>query len=336
MSSFVMQTIADFLVRAMRADSIITHMYLDDIIMISPTSYTATRDYQKVLKFLEELGLEVATNKLQPPAQEVTWLGIRVDIPANQLSIPQAKLGQIRDCMVAASRRPYLVKKHLQRLIGLANHLAKIVRAARIFICRILAALRAATSDTIRVTHHVKADLAWFARHLVASNGRAIIPTCRIVKRIWADACLRGAGASDGAVYYEHVFTEEFADAHHIVHLEALNCLAAVRTFVGPDSAGGTIEVMCDNQPGVDALTSGRARDQVLAACARAMWFHAAQNDVDLRFTHVPGEGMALPDALSRVAINQACRDRADHLIRRLGITPVSVDWRAFSYKSFF
>ena len=336
MSSFIMQTIAQFIIRALAARKVRAHMYLDDILVISPTLSLAERDYHAVLDLLTDLGLEVATHKLQLPAPAVTWLGIHIDVDANQLSIPAPKLVQIKECMARAAKRSYLNKKHLQRLIGLANHLAKVVRAARTFICRLLAALRAASNDQIRVTKEVRADLAWYARYLSAYNGRAIIPTERVVLRIWADACLKGAGASDGRRYYEHVFTNPFSAAHHIAQLEGLNCLAAVRLFVSREHAGGTIEVMCDNRPSVDAFTSGRAKDDVLAACARALWYHAASADVDLRFTHVPGEGMALPDALSRASVDAAGRARADHFITKLALRRVRVKGADFNYKEFF
>ena len=335
MSSYIMQSVADFIVRALAAKNITIHMYLDDIIMISPSRATADRDYNIAMALLARLGLAVAHKKLQPPAPAVTWLGIRIDMPANRLSIHQEKLDHIKSCMAAASRRDFLTKKHLQRLIGLANHLAKIVPGAQIFIARLLAALRSATGDIIRVTREVRSDLAWYARHLSASNGKAIIPCRRVVRRIWADACLKGAGASDGTHYYEHVFTGAFTRAHHIAHLEALNCLAAVRLFVDQDAAGGIVEVMCDNKPSTDAFASGRARDEVLAACTRALWFAAAARDVDLVFTHVPGEGMSLPDALSRASLDAAARARADALIENLSLRYVTATQAHFSYKSF-
>ena len=335
MSSFSMQSAAEFIVRALAKRQVRAHMYLDDIIVISPTKDIAERDYKKVLTLLHQLGLAVAPRKLQPPATAVTWLGIRIDVGENQLSIPMEKLGQIKDCMAVAADRAYLTKRHLQRLIGLANHLCKVVRAARTFICRLLAALRAATSNVIRVTRDMKADLAWYAKYLAASNGRAIIPADRIVMRIWADACLRGAGASDGKRYYEFVFSPAFTASHHIAQLEGLNCLAAVRAFVTSDLAGGTVEIMCDNRPSVDAFTSGRARDEVLAACARALWFQAANADVDIRFTHVPGEAMALPDALSRAAVDASGRARADHFIAKLSLRRVRINGADYNYKPF-
>ena len=313
MSSFIMQSIAEFIVRALQSRSVTTHMYLDDILMISPTAKKAERDFASILTLLDDLGLEVATHKLQRPSPLVCWLGININIGENHLSIPASKLGQIKDCMAAASRRSFITKKHLQRLIGLANHITKVVRAARVFICRLLAALRAAKSDNIRVTDHVRADLRWYARHLSTSDGRAFIPVDRIVLRIWADACLKGAGASDGTRYYEHLFGADFAAAHHIVHLEATNCMAVVRAFVD----------------------SSITRDDVLAACTRALWFHTAAADVDLRFTHIPGESMALPDALSRASINAAARSEADKYISRLSLRRIRPDKSLFGYKAF-
>ena len=335
MSSFTMQSIAEFLVRALATRSVSAHMYLDDVIIVSATAEIANRDYNTTLQLFSELGLTVATKKLQSPSPVVTWLGIEIDVATNQLTIPSEKLTQIKLCMAVAAERTYITKKHLQRLIGLANHLSKAVRAARIFICRLLATLRAENNDVIRVTPDVRADLAWYARYAATHNGRSIIPNERVVMRVWADACLRGAGASDGARYYEHVFTKPFTDAHHIAQLEGLNCLAAVRVFVDETSAGGTIEVMCDNRPSVDAFTSGRARDPVLAACARALWLHAATAQVDIRFNHIPGESMALPDALSRASLDSAGRARADAFIRRLSLKRARVRGAHFAYKAF-
>ena len=334
MSSFIMQRIADFLVRALATKGIRSHMYLDDIIMVSPTATTAQRDYSEIISMLARLGLAVAHKKLQPPASSVTWLGITIDIPGNVMSIQDDKLDQIRSCMAAAAQRTYLNKKHLQRLIGLANHLAKIIRGARIFICRLLAALRATTGEVILVSKEAKADLNWFVQYLADANGKAVIPCRRVVLRIWADACLKGSGASDGQRYYEFTFPRPLADGHIIAHLEALNCLAAARLFVDRSTAGGIVEIMCDNRPSVDAFTSGRARDPVLAACARALWFVAAKADAELVFTHVPGEGMALPDALSRASLDSTFRARADAFIADLGLVPVIATSAHFDYHS--
>ena len=335
MSAYVMQNVADFIVRALETRRINAHMYLDDLVIIAKTRALAEQQYVNTIDLLETLGLEVAHNNLQPPAQRVMWLGIQFDLGTNEISIPCQKLDKIKLSMAAVSQRNTITKKHLQRIIGLANHLAKVVRAARVFIGRLLAALKSDTPDRIVMNKLMKADLRWFDTCVTNHNGKAIIPEQIVRKRIWADACLAGGGASDRNVYYAYVFPPALAVNHNTTQLEALNCLAAVRLMVTPDHAGGTIHIYCDNMPAVKAITSGRARDLVLAACARAIWAHAATTDTSFRFTHVPGAALALPDALSRVAISHTYAEQATRFIRQLGLRPVKVTQEAYAYSLF-
>ena len=335
MSSFTMQTLADFVVRALNVRGIKAHMYLDDIIVVGPTPQVAERQYAQTLDLIKKLGLQVAEKKLQKPATKVKWLGIEIDTANNTLAIPQEKLAEIKRCMAAAAKRDSVTKKQLQRIIGMVNHLAKVVRAARLFIGRILAAYRAAEGDIVPVAHQVRSDVKWFARHLSAANGRAIIPSNRVVLRIWADACMEGAGASDGDRFYTFQLPSRMATTHHIAHLEAINCVAAARAFIHTGHAGGTIELHCDNKPSIDAFRSGRARDPVLAACSRALWYRAAETDTSITFTHVPGEAMALPDALSRVYSDESHRKLAKSLVASLKLKRVDINPAMFSYAAF-
>ena len=335
MSSFAMQMAADFIVRALRKRGVKAHMYLDDVVIISPNTQVANRQYDETLRLIESLGLQVAQKKLQPPAPRVTWLGIQFDTENNTLSIPNPKLEEIKRCMAAAAKRTTITKKQLQRIIGVINHLAKVVRAARLFIGRILAAYRATEGEEVKVTHHVKADLKWFSRFLSSANGRAILPHNRTVLRIWADACMNGAGASDGAAYYSYKFPTRVSNSHHITQLEAANCMAAARAFITKAHAGGTVEIHCDNKASVDAFKSGRAKDPVLAACSRALWYKAAETDTTLVFNHVPGEAMELPDALSRVFLDADHRALANDLIAKLALKKADATPDIFSYTAF-
>ena len=310
-------------------------MYLDDILLISNGIRRAQEQYSYTTHMLGALGLQVADHKLQPPARIVNWLGIRIDLDANTLSIPTEKLTPITKCLAAAARQTIITKNHLQAILGYINHISKVVRAARVFVARLLAALRAAIGDVIQVTKHVRADLAWFSRFLHTHNARAIIPHNRTVIRIWADSSLQGAGATDGESCYAYTYPRAVTAAHHITQLEAINVLAAVRTFVNTTHASGTVEVYCDNESSMCSYSSGRARDHVLAACCRAMWYHAASTQTNLVFAHVPGEDMILPDTLSRSSQDPKLKARAASLVRKLRINEINVSQEAFSYSAF-
>ena len=58
--------------------------------------------------------------------------------------------------------------------------------------------------------------------------------------------------------------------------------------------------VKCDNQAIVSTLTSGRARDPFLGACARNIWYETALRDIDVQYVHVLGQNNRTADLLSR------------------------------------
>ena len=336
MSSYIMQSAASFILRALAVRGIRALMYLDDLVIISPKA-KAEDQYMEAQHLLTKLGLEIAAHKLQPPARCVVWLGIRVDLDDNSISIPQPKLQEIQESLAQISRQQYLTRKALQRAIGQINHLSKVVTPARLFMGRLLAALRGGGgSPKIRVGKGMKADFAWFRRFLKDYNGRAIIPEERTKREIWADACLQGGGATDGDRCYSYTFPKQMRDQHHITHLEAINCLGAARALTLPTDTGNTVIINCDNQPAVDAYRGGRAEDPVLNACARAIWFLGAQNQVNYKFNHVPGELMNIPDALSRVMLDDKYRSLADHYISQLSLTTVHVGRDEFTFSAFY
>ena len=335
MSSFIMETAAMFIIRALQRRGIRALMYLDDLILLT-TPARADSDFEAAIQLLTSLGLRVAKNKLQPPARRVTWLGIIIDLPDNSISIPPKKLAEIQQSLAQASRQTTLTKKALQRVIGQINHLSKVVPPARLFMGRLLAALRGPPLDRIRVDRSMKADFSWFRRFLKDYNGRAIIPEKTSYREIWADACLEGGGATDGRHCYSYVFPEAIKNNHHITHLEAINCLAAARVLTTDQDRGNTVIVNCDNMAAVEAYRGGRARDHVLGACARAMWYLAARNQVIYQFNHVPGELMTIPDALSRVMLSQKFRDLADSFITDMALQPVTVGRADFMFSSFY
>lgn len=83
------------------------------------------------------------------------------------------------------------------------------------------------------------------------------------------------------------------------------------------------IRLCCDSLATVQTLTTGRARDPVLAAIARAVWFIQATRDIHLIVVHISGKDMTIPDSLSRAHLSIAHRQFADNIIHDLNITRV-------------
>ena len=57
---------------------------------------------------------------------------------------------------------------------------------------------------------------------------------------------------------------------------------------------------MCDNMALVEVLTCGRARDSIMASCARNVWLLAAMFNVNIIASHIKGLDNYIADLLSR------------------------------------
>ena len=66
------------------------------------------------------------------------------------------------------------------------------------------------------------------------------------------------------------------------------------------------MQIFSDNLAVVEVLTTGRARNHTLAACARNIWLNMSLYNIHLTFTHIAGKNV-LADLLSRWEAWQPC-----------------------------
>ena len=86
----------------------------------------------------------------------------------------------------------------------------------------------------------------------------------------------------------------------------------------------------------MDAFNSGRARDPILGALARALWYLSAKLQVKFKFVHIPGVDMCVADALSRAGNSQRHYQDAQRYINELSLKSVQINAKHFIYSSFF
>ena len=335
MSSFYMQNTAQFIARSLEKRGVKVLIYLDDMIIVSRNYAEAQAAYETTLSLLMDLGLPVATHKLSPPSRSLVWLGICLDLDANTLSIPTSKLDAMRTLITGIKGKTSLTTKQMQSLIGTINHIGRAVPPARLFMCRLLDALRKAQGKDIPVTPSILADIRWFDTYLTNFNGKAIIPDTQASLTIEVDACLTGMGGHDGHAYYTMPVSEKMAEKHSISRLECMNCLLAVRTLLGPSHMGRTVVIKCDNQSSVFTYQNGRAKDIVMTACARAMWLHGARLNINFIFQHVPGVEMVVADTLSGVYNDTVSGLKAQNIVHDMSLVKVIPKRSDLDYSSF-
>ena len=86
---------------------------------------------------------------------------------------------------------------------------------------------------------------------------------------------------------------------YNIVHLEMVNVVVALKVW-GQQWANKCVRLYCDNQAVVEVLSSGKARDQILAMCTRNVWLLTATYNIDLLVSHIQGTKNNVANLLSR------------------------------------
>lgn len=320
-SSTYMQKIAEFISRALQKSGIPTHIYLDDVILYFCPGHDPSARMREAVAFMKALGLPLAEEKMQNPEYRVLYLGIWLDVLVRRITMPEQKIHKFLDLVTWMLQQESVSKKIVQSSIGKVIHFTACVPAARTFINRILSALRDSHNETVVfVNQGMAADLRWFKRFLKKYNGISVMKDTAPEFTIEADACLTGGGATDFNHYLAYEFPPNMTDMH-ISILEAVNCLAACRSFMTKEKHSKTVLIKCDNIAAMESFTRGSARDNFLAAISRAMWYCIARADIRPIYQYTPGELMFIPDALSRMHTSTAHRRTADTIIHDFNLS---------------
>ena len=151
--------------------------YLDDFLIIAPSSEKCRVDRDIVVDTIRLLGFEVSWKKVTDPSPVTTFLGITIDSQKMELSLPLAKVEKLKALITETLSCGYASKKRLECLGGLMSHCSYVVRGGRTFSRRLfdLAASYSRHAQRIPLTHSVQADLDWWLAFCLIFNGRACI-----------------------------------------------------------------------------------------------------------------------------------------------------------------
>ena len=83
--------------------------YLDDYIGVA-SKHKAESQFQSLLNILQQVGLPVNKNKVEPPNSIITCLGIEIDAREGKITIPRTKLQDIQQMCKIWSNKKWLQK----------------------------------------------------------------------------------------------------------------------------------------------------------------------------------------------------------------------------------
>ena len=139
----------------------------------------------------------MSDSKLVPPSTCVTCLGIQVDTVQKTLSIPEAKLQEIKTLCKTWTQKQVATKQQFQSLSGSLLYITKCIKPARIFLNRMLQFLRSHhDSKKFVLKSEFFKDLCWFNTFLDQYNRVTYFDNKVPDHTVHLDASLTGMGAT--------------------------------------------------------------------------------------------------------------------------------------------
>ena len=305
--------------------------YIDDLIYTGLPSQIH-KSFAFLQQLLQDLGLQISAKKLVAPSTSVVCLGILIDTVSRTISIPQDKLQEIANLCKQWASKTYASKKDLQSLLGSLLYITKCIKPARYFLNRMLLLLRLNhNNNNILLTTEFFHDLAWFNTFLQSYNGVTFYHYQFSRIPVHLDACLTGLGGHFGTMIY-HLPLPRGYNSYDITQLEMLNIVVASKIWSSHWS-DKKIQIFCDNMAVVQVLTTGKARDQMLATCARNIWLIAAMFNIDFQFSHLPGRTNILADLLSRWQTTSNPVEKLNNILQDYTWIPTHPTLTALNYQ---
>ena len=268
--------------------------YIDDLIYCGLPSTISVSSGSS-----QELGLDISHKKFCPPSTKVVCLGILFHTIHRTISIPDSKLQEICKVCDLWSDKRMVTKSDLQSLLGLLLYITKCVKPARFFLNRMLQLLRDnSDQNNILLTAEFFKDLKWFQVFLTSYNGVTFYHQPPVRKSIYLDAFLEGLdGSYDNYIYALQIPKD--SQGYNIAPLEILNIVVALKVG-GQAWTNKSIEIRCNNLAVVEILSLDKARDSIMATCARNIWLLAAIYNINVIVTHIRGRDNSVADLLFR------------------------------------
>ncbi len=113
--------------------------YLDDVLVMgAPGTDECAVARDTLLQIFGRLGLPVATEKLEGPDTNLSFLGFELDSVAMEARLPQGKLEELKELIKLWQGRRSCLVRELDSLVGKLAHAAQVVPPGKTFLRRML------------------------------------------------------------------------------------------------------------------------------------------------------------------------------------------------------
>ena len=318
----VFQRVTDAVVRRIKAENCPGVIgYLDDYLIASPTKSEALRCYEVAQDVLTFLGFTLAPDKLEPPTQDIVFLGIRLEtnylgVGKLRASITPSRVAKLTAMCTQMASRNYVTRRDLEHLIGLMNFCAQVIWGARLYMRTGYALLHRMPKH--RSAGHVntlpfKADLLQWVRILQLFNGRGMELNRRTIHSDFfsVDASTStGMGGFLDGLYFSVLWSEfvrwpqkswypfSAPETSNINYLELFAIYWGLFLW-GARLQGLTVVVWSDNVT-AEAYARELWGKAAYIPLLKQIWYLCVEHDIRLLPLRIDTKSNVISDALSR------------------------------------
>ena len=277
-------------------------IYLDDMLLVSPTEKSLVQDLSTVLWLFTCLGFVVNTAKTTVvPSTELEFLGFSLDTKTMTVALPAIKMNGIQSDVAKILQSQKISSKVLSQLLGrlVATKPAVLVaplhyRALQHLKIRMM---RLAQKEAA-ISPEARKDLMWWDTQLPMHHCSPIVQKEATII-IESDASLKGWGANCSGIRAGGVWTVTEAQCH-INFLELKAAFLALQSFL-KQQAGVSILLRLDNRTAIAYLNHMGGPSMIPLCClALEIWEWCLARDVMIRAEYLPGVENVAADWESR------------------------------------
>ena len=281
-------------------------VYLDDFLLISPDKEHCKRGLNTLMSLVRELGFAIAYEKLIPPTQYITFLGLIIDINAMCLRLPADKLVSIRALLLTFKQRKRASLQQLQSLAGKLAFCSRVVQGGRIYLQRVLDFMRTLRHKRhkAKLTTDFHADIQWWLSYMNSKNFKPFAQFFTRTFSIETDAC-NNAGA---AILCGHdwLYMDWARDLPPVanMHINVKETMAAMTALFrwAPLLRDSRVVIYTDNVCTKATLNKGTCKNTFLMPFLRHLCSLSSMYNFQFVCHYIPGIENIFADSVSRLS----------------------------------
>ena len=279
-------------------------VYMDDYggCECGEKAFTAFEDLGKLLA---DLGIQESKKKAFPPSTKMTFLGVEFDSIDMAMRVNDTKRLEITALAKTWSRRTVATKEELQSILGKLIWISKVVRYSRVFVSRIIAAIRSLKQQKqkINLSSDIMKDFLWWTRFLDVFNGVELLIPNTVFCNILGDATLAGGGSWNEAEmeFISRKFPAYLQGATIYIHIKEFWMVILAAKVWGDKWTGKRIGIYCDNEAVCKTIIYQKPADQELQRCLREFLFYVCKFRFQQVILRVSTTDNDIADFISRV-----------------------------------